>query len=344
MEWAAPEYFWMLVGLPLVVGLFVWAQRKRREAYAHGWIPEGVRPTLRWRRNVQAAVVTVAGALLVLGLARPRVGGAEREVEQRGLDLVIALDLSRSMQAEDIAPTRLGRARSELRDVLNQLAGDRVGFVVFAGTGLLQAPLTTDYAALRSLLDAANPASMPTPGSNLEGALQAATTALNAADAPTNPNATPRAQAVLVVSDGEFHDGQVEAARAQATSNDIALYAAGIGTEDGARIPIHNQRGTRTNWLRSDDGSVVTTRLNNETLRALPTGPGRYYELGPATGSLSAFVDDLRGLERSLIGVERFEAYYEGFWIPLALALALLLVDAAWDPARPAFATKSANA
>lgn len=343
MEWAAPEYIWMLIGLPVVAGLFVWAQRKRREAHAHGWIPEDIRPTLRWRRNVQAAVVTVAVALIVMGLARPRMGGAEREVEQRSLDLVVALDLSRSMQAEDIAPTRLGRARSELRDVLNQLAGDRVGLVVFAGTGVLQAPLTTDYAALRSLLDAADPRSMPTPGSNLEGALQAATTALNAADAPTNPNATPRAQAVLVVSDGEFHDGQVEAARAQATSNDVALYTAGVGTERGARIPIYNERGTRTDWMRTNDGSVVTTRLNASALRTLPTGPGRYYELGPTTGSLSAFVDDLRGLERSLIGVERFEAYYEGFWIPLVLALGLLLADAAWDPARPAFATNSAT-
>lgn len=343
MEWAAPEYIWMLVGLPVIAGLFVWAQRQRQAAYAHGWLPEAMRPTLQRRRHVQAAIVTVAVALLVLGLARPRMGGAEREVEQRGLDLVIALDLSRSMQAEDIAPTRLGRARSELHGVLDQLAGDRVALVVFAGTGLLQAPLTTDYAALRSLLDAADPLAMPAPGSNLEGALQAATTALDARDPSTNPAATPRAQAVLLLSDGEFHDGQVEAARARAEANDMVLYAAGLGTESGARVPIYNERGTRTDWLRSNDGSVVTTRLNATALRALPTGPGRYYELGPATGSLSPLVDDLRGLERSLIGVERFEAYYEGFWIPLALALGLLLVDAAWDPARPAFATDSAH-
>jgi Ca-activated chloride channel family protein len=343
MEWAAPEYIWMLGGLPMVVGLFIWAQRKRREAYAHGWISEDMRPTLRWRRQVQAAIVTMAVALLVLGLARPRMGGAEREVEQRGLDLVIALDLSRSMQAEDIAPTRFDRARSELLSVFDQLAGDRVALVVFAGTGLLQAPLTTDYAALRSLLDAADPRSMPTPGSNLEGALQAATTALDARDISTDPNAPPRAQAVLLLSDGEFHDGEVEAARAQAQSNDIALYTAGLGTKEGARVPIYNENGTRTDWLREDNGSIVTSRLNASALRALPTGPGRYYELGPATGSLSVFVDDLRGLERSLIGVERFEAYYEGFWILLALALGLLLVDAVWDPARPAFATNPAT-
>lgn len=343
MEWAAPEYIWILIGLPVVVGLFAWAQRQRQAAYAHGWISEDVRPTLRWRRQVQAAVVTIVVALLVLGLARPRMGGAEREVEQRGLDLVVALDLSRSMQAEDIAPTRLDRARNELHGVLDQLAGDRVALVVFAGSGLLQAPLTTDYAALRSLLDAADPASMPAPGSNVEAALQGATNALDARDTPTDPNAPPRAQAVLLLSDGEFHDGEVEAARAQAQSNDIALYTAGIGTENGARIPIYNENGTRTHWLREDNGSIVTSRLNADGLRALPTGPGRYYELGPATGSLSAFVDDLRGLERSLIGIERFDTYYEGFWIPLALALALLLVDAAWDPARPAFATNPAT-
>lgn len=342
MEWAAPEYIWMLIGLPVVVGLFAWAQRQRQAAYAHGWFPEDMRPMLRWRRQVQAAVVTVAVALLVLALARPRMGGAEREVEQRGLDLVIALDLSRSMHAEDIAPSRIDRARNELHTVLDELAGDRVALVVFAGSGLLQAPLTTDYAALRTLLDAADPSIMPAPGSTLQGAMQAATSAFDTAAAPdsaAHPDAAPRAKAVLLVSDGEFHDGPVEATRTRAEEQDIALYTAGLGTETGARIPVYNDDGTRTDWIRDDDGTIVTSRLNANALRALPTGPGRYYELGTATGSLRTFVDDLRGLERSLIGMQRFEAYHEGFWIPLALALGLLLVDAAWDPARPAFTT-----
>ncbi len=344
MEWATPAYLWMLVLLPLIVGLFAWARRKRQAAYAHGWLPESTRPTMQRRRAVQGAVVTVAVACIVLGLARPRVGGAEREVEQRGLDLVIALDLSRSMQAEDIAPSRIDRTRNELHGVLDQLAGDRVALVVFAGTGLLQAPLTTDYAALRTLLDAADPASMPAPGSNLEAALQAATTALNADDPTSAPQAPPRAKAMLLLSDGEFHSGQVEAARAEANAQNIALYTAGIGTPGGAPVPVYNNSGTRTDWLRDDRGRRITSRLNAEALRTLPTGPGRYYELGTATGSLDAFVDDLRGLERSLIGIERFEAYHEGFWIPLTLALVLLLVDAVWQPARPDLLTKSAPA
>lgn len=344
MEWATLKYIWMLVLLPLIVGLFAWAQHQRQAAYAYGWLPEAARPAMQRRRAVQGALVTAAVALIVLGLARPRMGGAEREVEQRGLDLVMVLDLSRSMQAEDVAPSRIDRARNELHGVLDQLVGDRVALVVFAGTGLLQAPLTTDYAALRTLLDATDPASMPTPGSNLEGALQAATTALDADDPTSAPQAPPRANAVLLLSDGEFHDGEVEAAHAQAESNDIALYTAGIGTSGGAPVPVYDNSGTRTDWLRDDNGRRVTSRLNAEAMRALPTRPGRYYELGPATGSLDAFVDDLRGLERSLIGVERFEAYHEGFWIPLTLALVLLLVDAFWQPARPDLLTKSAPA
>ena len=347
MEWAAPAYLWMLLALPLVAGLFVWAQRRRRAAYAHGLVPEALRPTLRWRRGLQGAFVTAAAALIILGIARPRMSGAEREVEQRGLDLVIVLDLSRSMMAEDIAPTRLDRVRNELHGVLDQLAGDRVGLVVFAGTGLLQAPLTTDYAALRSLLDAADPATMPTPGSNLEGALQAATSALRTDSPASAPGEPPHARAALLLSDGEFHDSQIEAARAQARAHDIALYTAGVGTEAGARVPVPSNRSARTGrsarteWLRDNSGSVVTSRLNADALRALPTGPGRYYELGAASGSLTTFVDDLRGLERSLIGVERFDSYYEGFWIPLLLALVLLVGDAVWNPARPALATNA---
>lgn len=344
MEWAASPYLWMLGLVPLVVGLFAWARRRRHAAYAHGLLPERVRRAMPRRRLIQGGVLTVAVVALVLGLARPRTGGAEREVEQRGLDLAIVLDVSRSMQAEDVAPTRLDRVRSALNGVLDALAGDRVSLVVFAGTGLVQAPLTTDYAALRALLDAADPRAMPTPGSNLEAALDAALSTLNAANDPASPTALPHARAVLVLSDGEFHAGSADAARAQADAQNVALFAAGVGTAAGARVPMYNDRGVRTDWLRDDRGAVVTTRLDAAAMQALPTARGRYYEIGATAGPLAAFIDDLRGLERSFIGVERFETYREGFWIPLAVALLLLTLDAVWDPARRALLAESLSA
>ena len=328
MEWHSPLYFWLLLVLPLVAALFYRARQQRSQLQAYFQIPHAVQQAMTRRRLIKAVAVVLATGLIVLALARPRVGGAEREVEQRGLDLVVALDLSHSMLAEDVAPSRLARARNEVRRVLDQLAGDRVALVVFAGTGIVQVPLTTDYAAVRAVLGTVHPDDMPAPGTNLDGALQAARHALeNAPQNPSSgrPDAPPRARALLLLSDGDFRDTHV--AQAAEQTRDIAVFTAGVGTPAGGRIPQYDDEGNRTGWMRSDTGAPITTQLHRDALQRLITSPGTYYELGPASGSLDSFVDDLRPLERSLIGMERFDAYYEWFVLPLALALGLLLID-----------------
>ncbi len=328
MEWHSPLYFWMLLLLPVVAGLFAWAWRQRQRLYAHFPLLEATSVhNAQRRRLIQAVAVSCTIAALIVGLARPRVGGAEREVEQRGLDLIVALDLSHSMLAADVAPTRLDRARNELRRLLDQLAGDRVALVVFAGTGMVHAPLTTDYPAVSTLLDIVDPPDMPHPGTNLDGAMQAAVHALDPDPSP-DPDALPRAQALLILSDGEFHDAAIGDARSQAEAHNLTIFTVGVGTRDGARVPAFNDDGDPDGW-RTDPatGDPVRSHLDPTSLEALVTEPGQYYELGAVEGSLDPLLNDLRNLERSPIGIERFESYTEWFTVPLGLALALLLLD-----------------
>lgn len=309
----------MLLALPLVAASYAWAAWQRRKALAQLGDPALVRrlvgPSAARRRRYQATLVVVATGLLALALAGPRYGTALREVEREGVDLVVVLDVSASMLADDVGPNRLERARNELRKLLNELSGDRVGLVLFAGDAFLQCPLTTDYGAVRLFLDAATPEAIPVPGSDVAGALERATDALTASASDG------RARVVLVVSDGEAHSGDLDDAIARADAAGIVRFAAGVGTERGGRIPLSGG-----GFKRNGQGEVVVTQLEDASLRAVAE-EGTYFHLGPGGGALTTLADRLATLDRAVLGRDRFESYAEQYAWPLAFALLLLLVE-----------------
>jgi Ca-activated chloride channel family protein len=267
-------------------------------------------------------------AALALSLMGPRFGTQLRTVERRGVDVVVALDVSASMRAQDVAPSRLRRAKNEIRTLLDGLRGDRVGLVLFAGDGIVQCPLTTDYGALRLFLDVAEPDQVPTPGTNFGAALDAATEAFAAARPPADTTARPddrRAQVLLVLSDGENHVGDLEEIKQSARAQDIALFAAGVGTETGGRIPVY-ENGRRAGVKRDARGRVVRTRLDEPALTTLAED-GAYFRVGATSSALSDLPTALRQLQTSVLAEERFADYAEMYQWPLALALLLLGIE-----------------
>jgi len=331
MEWLYPTYAWALLIVPAVAGLYGWAVRRRRAARKQFGDPatvEQLAAALRPRRRILRASLVVGALLLgAVALMGPRWGTEVRTVERRGVDLVVALDVSASMRAQDVPPSRLRRAKNEVRALIGDLSGDRVGLVLFAGSGFVQCPLTTDYGAFRLFLDAAAPDQVSTPGTDLRTAVDAGLRALGAsrpADDTTTTPGEPRPRALLVVSDGENHAGDLEAARQRAEAAGVTLLTAGVGTDEGARIPVYDN-GRRIDYKRDRQGDVVRSRLNEASLTRLAQS-GAYFRVGAAASALSDVPAALRQVGASTYDAERFADYKEMYQWPLAGALALLLV------------------
>ncbi|RMF53455.1 MAG: VWA domain-containing protein [Bacteroidetes bacterium] len=328
MEWLHPAYLWTLLAVPLAVGFYLWAAWRRRQAYRRLGDPAlvarlaaAVSPR---RRRWKAALVVLAVGLLGLALAGPRFGTHLREVKQSGVDLVIALDVSLSMQAEDVAPNRLERARNEIKKMLDGLHGARVGLVLFAGDAFIQCPLTTDYNAVRLFLDVAEPSLIPTPGTDFGAALRMALKAFEAPGGEETPR-DGRTRALLFVSDGENHIPGLDDLIDEARRAGVVLFAAGVGETEGAVIPIR-QPGRRVEYKKDGQGNVVTTRLEEETLQSLATD-GAYFRIARTSSSLSKVAAALDELDPAELGKEAFEEYAERYQWPLALALLFLAVE-----------------
>ncbi|MEX1055318.1 MAG: VWA domain-containing protein, partial [Rhodothermales bacterium] len=230
MEWLNPTFLWALVGAPLAAGLLLWAAWRRREAlrrFGELEVVSKLAAAVSSRRRRWKAAAVVGGVLLLaLALAGPRFGTKLREVKREGIDLVIALDVSASMMAEDVAPNRLSRAKNEIKKLLGELRGDRVALIIFAGDAFIQCPLTTDYSALRLFLDVADPTMIPTPGTDFNAALRMAMQAFESTDEGTQTSGT---RALLFVSDGENHVADLGDLVETARGEGIVMYAAGVG-------------------------------------------------------------------------------------------------------------------
>ena len=329
MDWLHPMYAWALLAVPVAVWLYWRAARGRRaaqERFGGAAIVQQLAPTLRpWRRTLKAGLVIGALLLGVVALIGPRWGTKVRTVERRGVDLVVALDVSASMRAQDVPPSRLRRAKNEIRTLVGDLSGDRVGLVLFAGEGFVQCPLTTDYGAFRLFLDAAASDQVSTPGTDLRAAVDAAVQAFGAARPSTDTTAAPteqRPRALLLISDGENHVGDLATVRQRAEEAGVTLLTAGVGTAEGGRIPLY-ERGRRVGFKRDSQGQIVQSRLREDVLTRLAQS-GAYFRIGATTSALPDVPAALRQLGTSTYQEEQFADYEEMYQWPLAAALLLL--------------------
>ena len=307
MSFRSPAVLALLAVLvPAALAAFVYAARRRGEALELFLGPragaEGapLAPHVRQRR-VRAGLVAVALFCLGVALAGPRIGTAVREARQESLDLLIALDVSDSMRAEDVAPRRLARAKLEIERIIDERRGDRVGLVVFAGEAFLQCPLTTDRSALLLFLDAAAPDQIAVQGTDFSRALAVADQAFNAS---AEGGGAQRPRALLVVSDGEDHEGGLGSAADALRDDGVTILALGVGTDEGAPVP-NVRRGRVTGVRRDRDGQPVVSRYEPGALRDL-TGRSGLWRVG-RRGAVAPQVNDAldrldhQELRRSLI-------------------------------------------
>ena len=322
MQWDRPELLLLLLVLPPALALGIWTLRWRARQIARFRADGGGAVLVRRRPRRDAAQLVLIGVVLVLlavAAAGPQWGSRDTEIRQQGVAVVVALDVSQSMAAQDQAPNRLAVAQRELDRLLERLQGDRVGLVIFSGDAFLRFPLTRDTVAARRIISALRPGeALVQPGSNLAAAIDTAAATLAATEAST--------RIILLVSDGENLDGNALRAARDAADAGLRLFSAGVGTEEGATIPIRTLLGTFTPKIDATTDLPVISRLDAPALETLArTGGGRLVRLTRA-GALSELAADFNALQSSTFSVRVDSLPIERFQIVAGIAIAALLL------------------
>ncbi|MEJ5238493.1 MAG: VWA domain-containing protein [Limisphaera sp.] len=332
MQFAQPQFLWLLLVIPPAVALFLlWGARTRRKLRER-FIPPRLLPQLLagWspaRQRARILVLTAACALLLVALARPQWGYTWEEVRQRGLDIVVAVDVSRSMLTADVAPNRLARAKMGVQDLLRIGRTDRFGLVAFAGSAILLCPLTWDDTVFRQSLDALEVGTVSDTGTHLAAALE---TALRAFQEDTD-----NYRAIVLLSDGEDHEGGALEAARRVAARGVRIFTVGVGTPEGELLRVRDRHG-REDYVRDAAGNVVKSRLNEALLQqiAAVSEGGFYLPLQGPRAMETLYERGLAPLPRRE-GTERFvRRYRERYHWPLALALVLLATEWVWPQRR----------
>ncbi|MEX0994911.1 MAG: VWA domain-containing protein [Balneolaceae bacterium] len=305
-------YLWFLLLIPLLAGAMWWVkqiQAHRRSRF----FDERLFTQLRrgfWElgQNIKVLFLLIALSLFVIGLAGPQIGTEVREMEQRGVNMMVVLDLSNSMNAEDIRPSRLDKAKFEIQRLIERSSGDRIGLLVFTGEAFVQSPMTLDYSALRLFLDIAETQQMPVGTTNFRAAFQKAAESF---DSLEEQQAERAASVLLMFSDGEDHGPSNDQALEALISRGVQVFTVGIGTRDGARIPIRQTETNRqSGYHRDRAGNEVITRLEPDALRDIAQrGNGNYYEINSGTSGIDQFLARLDDLQKGEFSVQEYADY-----------------------------------
>jgi len=263
-------------------------------------------------------LLMIAVAFLVLALADPQTGSKMEKYQRKGIDVMIALDVSNSMLAEDIRPSRLERAKQSISKLIDRLDGDRIGIIVFAGKAYNQLPITTDYGAAKMFLSAINTNIVPVQGTAIADAIDMATGAFGQST---------HNKAIIVISDGEDHQGDVLEKTEVATKKGIVFYTVGMGIPEGGPIPVYNG-DTRTGYKKDRDGSTIITRLDESLLQRIASiGKGMYVRANNSEEGWRKVFDDLNKIEKSELESRQFSDYEDRFQYFIGFSLLFLIFE-----------------
>ncbi len=323
-RFAHPDYLYFLTAIPVFIALYAYVrmqsnQAKKLFSTSELFIRLAEQHSTR-KGGVKATLFVLAFVLLVIALANPQVGTRMEEVKQEGVDLFIALDVSKSMLAEDIKPNRLEKAKYEIGNLIERLAGDKIGMIVFSGEAYTQFPLTIDYSAANLLLDVIDVESVPNPGTAIGSAIEQAMKSFNFED--------PSTKVLVIMTDGENNSGDAIEKAKEAIEKGVKLYTIGLGSPAGAPIPIYNANGQQSDFKRDRAGNVVLTKLDEPSLQEIASiGRGKYFRATNSQDELDAIYKEINGLEKREFGVKQFTEYDDKFQYFLFIAMILLLIE-----------------
>ena len=311
-------YLLFLLLVPVILFVYGFRMRARRRSmrsFGDEALVSQLMPSYSASKGwVRIILFCLAFACFIIGISRPQIGAKLREHEAKGAEIVICLDVSNSMLAEDYSPNRLERAKLAISRIVDKMQGDRIGLVIFAGTSFVQLPVTTDYVSAKMFLGSIDTESVPVQGTAIGDAIMTAAKSFSAQ--------SEKSRAIIVITDGENHeDDAVDAAR-QVAETGIRVYTVGVGSLRGQPIPKDGD------LMKDSEGNIVVTRLDEESLRQVAeAGEGAYVHAGNEEFGLNPIIDDLRKLEDEKFNSVVFEEYDEQYMYFFGAALLLFVLE-----------------
>jgi Ca-activated chloride channel family protein len=326
MDWIRfghPHFLYLLWGTPVFILLYIYAFRQKRKAYqrfsSHQFFQRLTESVHFGRQKAKAILMTLSYTFLVLALSRPQIGTTLEIMKRSGLDIMVGLDISASMLAEDIKPNRLLKAKHAISSFIDRLEGDRVGLIAFAGDSFVQCPLTIDYAAAKLLLDALNVDTISQSGTEINQAIKIAASSFNQEE--------DKYKVLLFFTDGEDHGKRaIEAAKA-AASQGIRIYCVGVGLPNqGTPIPLRQSNGELRGYKHDRNGKPIVTKLEDALLREIAQlTNGNYYQATPGEAEIDRLLAEFAAIEKRKIEERQFTQYEDRFQYFLAFALLFLV-------------------
>ncbi len=324
-----PDYLYALLALPiLIIVWFIVIRIQKKSLLQLGDIEliNKLMPGLSYKRkNLRFTIFIFALASLIIAISNPQIGSKLEKVKRKGIDMIIAVDISNSMLAEDIKPNRLTSSKRAISKLVDNLQGDRIGIIVFAGSAYTQLPITTDYSAAKMFLSTVSTDYISTQGTSIAAAIDMGRiTFENEAKAEKNLE---RNKAIVVITDGEDHEeGAIEQAK-KASEEGIKVYTIGMGTLRGAPIP-NFKNGRRTGYKKDKDGHTVISKFNESLLKEIADeGDGIYVRADNSKSGLKLILDEINMLNKTEIETQTFKDYESRFQIFAALSILLLIIE-----------------
>jgi Ca-activated chloride channel family protein len=318
-----PHNLYALIIIPALIALFIFFRIQRRKAIREFGNPEILAPLMPGASNsrpiLKFAILMLALAFLITGISRPQFGAKLQKIKRKGIELIIALDVSNSMLAEDIQPNRLEKAKRAIARLTERLSNDKIGIIVFAGKAYTQIPITTDYTSAKMFLNSINTEIVPTQGTAIGAAIELAMKSFT-------PE-TESSKAIVVITDGENHeDDAVEMAKL-AKESDIVVHTIGMGLPQGGPIPIFNSSGQK-DFKRDQKGEVIVTKLDENMLQQIASaGGGEYVRANNTEVGINSIFDEINKMEKTELESRVYTDYNEQFFYFIAAAFALLLIE-----------------
>ena len=320
LKFAHTYYFIGLLALPFFMVMFWMMRRWKKRALANfgraGNIQRLMPDVSTSRPLWKFVLLMLAYTCLIIGLAAPQTGSKLEKIKRRGVDMVIALDVSNSMLAQDIKPNRLERAKQATSKLIENLENDRIGLIVFAGKAYTQMPITSDYAAAKLFLSTINPGQIPVQGTAIGEAIDQGIQSFGSSK---------QSKAIILITDGEDHEGNALAKAQEAASKGIAVYTIGMGLPEGAPIPIYNA-GIQMGYKKDQEGNTIITRLDEKMLQDIANaGNGIFVRANNTQVGLKKVFDEVNKMQKSEYDSQVFSEYEDRYQLLLVIAFLLLL-------------------
>ncbi len=317
------RYLYALTAIPVLILLFIWMKQWRKKAIRSlgdfETVSQLIPDVSTSKMNIKFILLLLALTLVIVGIVDPQIGSKLQEAKRNGADVIIALDVSNSMKAEDLSPNRLGRAKQAISKLLDKLEGDRIGIVVFAGEAFVQLPITTDYAAAKLFLETIDTDIIPIQGTAIGTAIRLSTESFGH-DVGKN-------KSIIVITDGEnFEDDAIKATQ-EAVEKGISVNTIGMGSSSGSPIPLY-KNGMPVGYKKDKDGNTVVTKLNEEMLQQISSvGNGAYIHASNSEIGLTTILDEINKLEKKNFESKMYSDYDDKYYFFLFPALLLMLAE-----------------